>query len=245
MTIQSDNYLSNHLAQLGGRNRSTHRGQALHANYVDWLPTRRDARILEIGPGLGEFLHMAIGSLGYTNVQAVDTSFEVVEHCQSICPATAHVRDTVDFLTAHPCTFESIVLLHVLEHIPKTETIAFLQAIRNALRPDTGIAIIEVPNMANPLTGTLYRYADFTHEVGFTSSSMAQVLRMAGFEAIEVHRFATPRSTPARLLQWAVKWLAESAWSLALRLYQQEPELVSANVFAVARPCRLSPGPNS
>jgi 2-polyprenyl-3-methyl-5-hydroxy-6-metoxy-1,4-benzoquinol methylase len=232
----SDQYLSDHLAHLGGRCRSAHRIEALRANYVDVLPANREARILEIGPGLGEFLDLAINELGYRNVEAIDTSSEVVEHCRAICRMTVHVQDSIGFLQDHPQTFERIVLLHVLEHVPKPEILPFLTAIRNALQPETGMVVVEVPNMAHPLTGSMYRYADFTHEIGFTSSSLAQVMRMTGFEAIEVRRFATPRGTPLRLLQWSAKWMIESASSLLLRVYQQQPDMVCANLVALASP---------
>lgn len=234
MTNESDRYLSDHLARLGGEHRSAHRIEALRANYTGVLPANRHSRILEIGPGFGEFLRLTIEELGYRNVEAIDTSCEVVEYCRGICSKTYLVHDSIEFLRANPQSYDRIVLLHVLEHVPKPAILPFLSAVRDALQSDTGLAIIEVPNMAHPLTGPMYRYADFTHEIGFTSSSLAQALRMAGFAQIDVHRFITPRGTPLRLLQWTAKWLVESTASLLLRVYQQEPELISANLVALA-----------
>ena len=48
-------------------------------------------------------------------------------------------------LQEHVEEFDLILMLHVLEHVTKDETIAFLQAVRGALKPH-GKLVVEVPN---------------------------------------------------------------------------------------------------
>ena len=40
--------------------------------------------------------------------------------------------------------------------------------------------------MANPITGLMHRYHDFTHETGFTNFSLQQVLVASGFSNNDV-----------------------------------------------------------
>ena len=77
-----------------------------------------------------------------------------------------------------------VVMLHVLEHVPKSETIRLLTAIRRSLAVG-GRLLVEVPNMGDPLNGTYFRYGDFTHEVGFPEESLRYVLTQAGFREVE------------------------------------------------------------
>ena len=88
--------------------------------------------------------------------------------------------DTEQFLASQPGAFDVITMLHVIEHVPKASVIPLLAAARTALTPH-GRLLIEVPNMGDPLNGLFYRYDDFTHEVGFTETSLRYVLGKAGF----------------------------------------------------------------
>jgi len=72
---------------------------------------------------------------------------------------------------------------HVLEHIPKDQTISTLSAIRSMLS-DVGHFIVMVPN-AQSATGVYWRYEDFTHHLLFTAGSLRYALLSAGFEKIE------------------------------------------------------------
>jgi 2-polyprenyl-3-methyl-5-hydroxy-6-metoxy-1,4-benzoquinol methylase len=236
MTGQFDSYLSTHFAGMGGAQGRQHRSEALRANYLDlFRALEPNAAVLEIGPGNGELLAILRKEAHLQNVAAIDLSPQVVELCNAQTGGgVVLVQDTRRYLEQHPGRFDLIVLLHVLEHVPKTETIGFLGAIRAALRPG-GRALIEVPNMGNPIIGLTTRYADFTHEVGFTEASLAQVLRMAAFEEPRILPFRIPRTSAARWIQWAVRGVFEAVMRLFTRLYSATPELNSANLVAIAQ----------
>jgi len=76
-------------------------------------------------------------------------------------------------------------MFHVIEHVAKRQAVPFLNAVRKALAPG-GVLLLETPNMANPFLGLTFRYADFTHEVGYTETSIHYVLQAAGFHDITV-----------------------------------------------------------
>jgi hypothetical protein len=133
------------------------------------------------------------------------------------------------------------MLLHVLEHVEKPRAIAFLNAVRTALKPG-GRLVIEVPNMGNPLVGLTCRYADFTHEIGFTGSSLSQLLRLADFENVNVRAFRIPVSSVPRIGQFVLRGLLELALRALTRLYTTNVEINSANLVAVAHAGQSGPG---
>lgn len=237
MTGNFDNYLSTHFERLGSGKGREHRSQALRANYLELFRALDPAAaVLEIGPGNGELLAILRNELGLTGTRAVDLSPEVVTACNAQLGSEVAelVANTQQYLDAHPASFDVIVLLHVLEHVPRTESIPLLRAIGTALKPG-GRIVIEVPNMGNPIVGLTGRYADFTHEVGFTEASLSQVLRMAAFSRVEVRAFRIPRTSAARWVQWAARATLECFMRLVTMLYVVRPELNSANIVAIAQ----------
>ncbi len=147
-------------------------------NYRALLPADVDTPMLDVGPGLGEWLD-CVKAWGYRQCASIDLSPQVVEHCTARGHAVELVHDAVSWLAAHEGAYGVITLLDVLEHVPRGETVALLAALRGALAPG-GVLIVQVPNAQNP-DGLLYRYGDFTHTAGFTEFSLAEVFRAAGF----------------------------------------------------------------
>jgi 2-polyprenyl-3-methyl-5-hydroxy-6-metoxy-1,4-benzoquinol methylase len=235
MNERFDRYLTTHFAELGDVEiRSSHRLESIRANYADLVPDDPLQSILEIGPGLGELLHYLTRERCLTGVEAIDLSPEVAALCTArFCPTT-HTPNPIEYLTARPARYDSIFLLHVLEHVEKVAAIEFVRALRGALKPG-GRVVIEVPNMGNALVGLTYRYADFTHEMGFTEKSLAQLLRLGGFEDIEIRRFRIPLSSPARIAQYLLRAALEGSMRLLSRLYTNDVELNSANIVGIAR----------
>lgn len=93
---------------------------------------------------------------------------------------------------------------HVIEHIPKSEIIETLSAIRRYLLNDGGCFLLMTPN-AQSFTGCYWAYEDFTHTTIFTAGSLLFVLKNAGFKQIE---FVDPHGTVgSRPLAKALKWI--------------------------------------
>jgi 2-polyprenyl-3-methyl-5-hydroxy-6-metoxy-1,4-benzoquinol methylase len=144
-------------------------------------------KILDVACGAGHFLYF-LQKEGFRDVQAVDLCGECVEHCIAggFIDADQITRgDALDFLREKTDLYDAVVMNDLIEHLEKDRVVAILAAARERLLPG-GCLIIKVVNAANPITGSSSRYGDFTHTLGFTQESLAQVLRMAGFDQIEV-----------------------------------------------------------
>ncbi len=207
-------YLSRHYARLGDheKHRAGKQRQLLRT-YRHLLPADLAAELLEIGPGYGQLLELLRRDLGYARAIAVDVSQEVVDFCNGRLPgSTARVADTALWLRANPKRFERIFALHVLEHLPPAAAQDLMRGIREALRPG-GRCVIEVPNMANLLTGGYLRHADLTHETGFTEHSLGQLLESAGLAEVECFE--------ERLAPDGLKSLAAGAFRALARLAQR------------------------
>ncbi|MFP4029194.1 MAG: class I SAM-dependent methyltransferase [Candidatus Brocadiia bacterium] len=153
--------------------------------FAEYLPERKDARILDFGAGNGLFLYY-LKTQGYQNVVGLEAYREQVEYVREHVTEKIYLsREPVKFLREHRGEHDLVTMFNVIEHIEKGQIVSVLRAIRESLAPG-GHLLISTPNMAR-LTGGLYsRYLDFTHEVGFVETSLKQVLWLAGFCDIEI-----------------------------------------------------------
>ena len=156
-------------------------------NYLPHLGNRDEnsAEILEIACNKG-YLLAALHSFGFKKLFGVDLSPLDVEKAKQIVPsAEISYADAFAYLDANVGKFDVIILKAVLEHIQKDQVIPLLDKIRSSLKP-AGVVIIDVPNM-DWLLAQHERYMDFTHEVGFTRESLAQVMRQA-FTSVHIQK---------------------------------------------------------
>jgi SAM-dependent methyltransferase len=238
-------YLSRHMAHLGDAERyRERRKRQLIATYERWLPANRDAELLEIGPGYGQWLEALRKDLGFGRTIAVDISGEVVTFCNRIQPgSTTQVEDTPGFLTQQPGRFARVFAFHVLEHIPRGELPRFVRAMWTALEPG-GLCVVEVPNMANGMSGTYLRYADLTHETGFAETSLRQALEAAGFEDVRCFEERVAVRLPQDLLAVAFRGAMRAAQRMVYRGYQLPvPAVLTPALCATARRPLRSAGP--
>lgn len=197
-----ENYVEH---SLGGNQQAIFKFRQFEYNYRKYFPgSDRDVCLLDVGIGRGEML-ACMRDWGYKNYLGVDISPSTVDFCKSIGLNCELVSDSTVYLESHSSTFDVITLLDVLEHIPKTEIIRFLAALKSALKPG-GVLIIQVPNLQAP-DGHLHRYNDITHEIGFIEHSFAQVLLAAGFQkfkfiGFEEFVFRTPVERLRKLFRW-------------------------------------------
>jgi SAM-dependent methyltransferase len=146
------------------------------------LPKNKDAKILDIGCGLGQNIK-AIKELSYNNVFGVDIDVKTVEFCKQQNLAVLLIDDLLTFLKNNKTKYDLIIMTHLIEHLNKDEVIPILSEIYENTLNSGGVVLIATPN-AQSLIGSYWAYEDFTHRTIFTSGSLYYVLFMAGFTDI-------------------------------------------------------------
>ena len=147
------------------------------------LPEDKNAKILDLGCGLGQTLN-ELKKIGYKNVSGIDISDEAVKALTNLKIKITKVNDIIDFANSSNEKYDFLIMSHVLEHIEKNKMIETLSAVREKLMHEGSKFMVMVPN-AQSYTGSYWRYEDFTHSWLFTSGSLFYVLKSAGFGKIE------------------------------------------------------------
>lgn len=204
-----------------------------------YLPTDKNARIMDLACGAGHFLYF-LQKEGYGSARGIDASAESIELARAMGVAGVAVGDLFELLQRHDQEFDFISANDILEHLRKDEVLQLLDLIRAALKPG-GTVLIMVPN-AGSLFGARRVFVDFTHETGFTSESLGQVLRVVGFERVTVHGeepVVHSFGSAARAMVWKASKLAMKAYLLAegtigVGLWKRDLVL-EARMFVVGR----------
>ena len=146
------------------------------------LPSEKNARILDIGCGFGRML-CALKNAGYTELAGIDLEDDAIAYCHTL--GLDVTKASVLEYAGAGVRYDVVIMTHVLEHLPKAQTISTLRKIATALLTPTGSLIITVPN-AQSNTGCYWMYEDWTHETLYTAGSLLYVLRMAGYQEIKI-----------------------------------------------------------
>lgn len=186
MSLYREVLYKNYSAAFAGGKR--HDPSVQHAQYAATcppLPRDDDCVVADLGCGHGEWLGW-LAAQGFHNLVGVDGSEADLASARQHGPQCAQwvQADVTTFLQQNPRGFDLLHAKDVVEHMTKDEFIAFLQAARAALRPGGRLWIFTF-NAQSPLSAAT-RYGDFTHESGFTPSSLAQCLRACGFVEVAV-----------------------------------------------------------
>ncbi len=146
------------------------------------LPTDREARILDLGCGLGFLLYM-LKKQGYSQAMGVEINQEQARIAQSLDLKVTE-EDVMAFMEKDREKFHLIFINHLLEHLTKDEAVGLLEKAFFALERG-GRIVVTVPNAASPF-GLSLAFGDFTHEIFFSPTSLREVLSLTGFTSIEV-----------------------------------------------------------
>ena len=153
-------------------------GPIYRAHFLPHIPASKDACILDVGCGTGSLLAW-LQQEGYRHVQGVDRSPQMVRLARER-QVQVEQADALEYLRAHPASFDVLLCMDVLEHFFKDEAVEFLDACHAALKPG-GVFVAHTLN-ADGIAGGRLRHIDFTHENAFTRYSLAQILTVTGFE---------------------------------------------------------------
>ena len=148
------------------------------------VPPALDARILDVGCGRGGLVYW-LNQRGYHRAEGIDVSAEQIETARRLGIANVEQADLRSYLGARLQCYDALILRDVVEHFTRDQIVEVLELCRSALRPG-GVVIVQVPNAESPFFGRI-RYGDFTHELAFTQSSVAQLFNVIGFEGVQIY----------------------------------------------------------
>lgn len=205
-------------------------------NYDGFLPGDKAAAILDIGCGAGEFVSY-LKKEGYSNAAGIDASPEAVDFCEKNGIGNVElVRDLVGYLSRRADALDLASLNDTIEHLPKEDVVDVLKAVRSSLKKG-GLLLVRTGNFST-FGGIYLRYKDFTHEAAYTESSLAQVLRLAGFEDVVI--FGNRYSVNLNLRS-VLRTIVLKLWFLVLKLIylaelgNDRPKIYSKLLIAVCR----------
>lgn len=163
--------------------------KAKHAervNYYDrytrgWLPGSRSTPILDIGCGSGQFLYF-LRERGYSRAEGLDLDGAQVDVARSL-GLDASCKTVDAFLSEDDRSYGLIAVLDILEHFTREELYPLLEQVSARLAPG-GRLIASVPNADSPHASRAI-YADITHEIAFTPTSLAELFFCHGMKVVE------------------------------------------------------------
>jgi len=185
--------------------------------------------VLDLGCGTGFFLRW-LSKRPALRLIGVDACDGQVEYARSAVPsADIVVQDAIRFLEHQAPRFGGIFCIDMLEHIETDEDcFKLLLHTYRALEPG-GFFVCRVPNAAHVL-GSFSRYIDITHHRIFTTHSLRQALRAAGFTNVQM----IPHKSSS--------WLGKVRLGLERLMHRclfllagySQPDIYTQNVVAVA-----------
>ena len=174
-------------------------------------------RLLDFGCAAGYFLEEA-QQHGW-NISGVELSQDMARSAEHLL----HVPIHASLETMPDGNFDAITLWEVIEHLP--DPIGTLRQLRDRLRPD-GVLMLSTPNtghwQAQRAKEQWNSYRPPSHLQYFTRETLANTLRRAGFESVEVGGTAPLPPLPAWLrnaskpLEQALAAGQARPWTLAL-----------------------------
>jgi SAM-dependent methyltransferase len=207
-----------------------------------FLPVDRSAPLLDIGCGRG-YAMADLAALGCTALSGIDRDAGQVAFARALKLEVVQVDDPVPYLTARPAAYATILLMDVLEHLPREAHPGLLRAIAGSLRPG-GRLICSVPNAASAIA-SFWLHNDYTHRWSFTTDSLEYLLAECGFGTVRcsgVEFFPRPRflfwlPTPRTVVWWlrcALRLRQRAAFVAELGWARGRGVILTPNLLAVA-----------
>lgn len=177
------------------------------------FPADRDSEILDVGCGHGAIVYAA-QQAGYINIRGVDGSPEQVAAARKLGISGVTQGDILEALSGQADgSLDVVVAFDVIEHFTKDELLVVVDEVLRVLKP-SGRWIIHTVNAGSPFYG-IVRHGDFTHELAFTPTSMAQLLLASRYVGV-VSFEDTPVAHGIKSGVRSILWRATRAF---LRLY--------------------------
>ena len=145
------------------------------------LAGSRERSILDVGCANGLLAGYLKGE-GFAEVVGVDVNEALAAQAREHVDGEFVAGDALAFLQGGR-RFDIIFLLNVVEHIERDGLVAFMEAVRGALK-EGGFAVVRTPNMSHVMAAG-HLADDLTHCTGLTEQSLRQLAEAAGFGRVE------------------------------------------------------------
>ncbi len=130
-------------------------------------------------------------------------------------------------------SFGLIAMLDILEHFTRDELFPLLEAVSARLEPG-GRLIVSVPNADSPQASRAI-YADITHEIAFTPTSLEEMMFCHGLNVVGMRDPWPAPVSPIRKAYRMLSSVARKVEAARLRLLGfDSPKYWSSVVWAVA-----------
>lgn len=168
--------------------------------------------ILEIGCGDGQFLQYC-SNLGVQNLVGLELDEDLAKRARTNLKNRAKIitGDAVSIMNVikknSKHKYDVIVMIDLLEHIPKNKLGLFLRNCHKVL-VQHGSLIIRTPNAESPIFGSYYRYIDLTHTCSFTRHSITYLLKRERFSFVSVcpaKLYISARTAPIHIMRKMVE----------------------------------------
>ena len=177
------------------------------------FPPDLNAAMLDLGCGHGALIHVA-RKMGYRNMHGVDGSPEQVAAARRLGIEGVVEGDVLEALSRQmDGSLDCVLAFDLVEHFTKNELIGLVDEVCRVLKSG-GRWIIHTPNAESPF-GNRMLFGDFTHELAFTRSSVAQLLLSSGFAKVNCYE---DQPIPHGIKS-TVRWALWKVFRNLLRLY--------------------------
>lgn len=168
---------------------------------------RAGQTVLEIGPGLGEFI-VFCNERGIDDIDIIDRDEGIagfIKQKYKVRNLWVSSAEAIPKIESELRRYDRIFMLHIMEHVEKPDVIPVIQALYRRLKVGGALMII-VPNGGTPLAA-IERYHDFTHEGCFSENSLRQIVGMANLPGSrgEVFGYHIPPVHPLNILRIIVQ----------------------------------------
>lgn len=148
-----------------------------------YLPSDRKLKILEIGPGNGLAMKRLM-QMGYNEILGIEVDHNLARQARDNGLHVEHISAEAlnERLALLSNEFDLVFCMHVIEHVPKNQQIAFVRAVQKCLKSE-GYFVCETPNALGP-AANYYRYNDWTHDFIFTPISLRFLFENSGLDVL-------------------------------------------------------------
>ena len=186
---------------------------------LPWLPTKKDASILEVACGPGIFLHW-LKLRGYNNSIGSDSSSVQIDLARQ-GKLSVVLKDALEDLRSYESnSFDCVIGLDFYEHLPKEILLDFLYEAQRVIRPG-GNLILRGPNGDSPLVGRAL-FNDITHVTALTTTAFNALLVMSGFNKTEFKDDTLASIRNQRWMRVPLAWIGQQIFRTLIRLATRE-----------------------